>query len=238
MPQTKKTVLITGANRGLGLGLVQHFSRKGSFRVLAACRKTSDMDAILKRDDLTGVEVLSFDASDETSRSALIETVSTKHGGVDILINNAGIFLDAAEGADASALKGKPATLRATLEVNTVAPFQLMSGLVPGMLGRGFGRIVNVSSGMGQLSEMMSGYPSYRASKSALNALTKLFAQEVLGRNVLINAVCPGWVRTDMGGASAHRTIEKGVAGIIWAAELPDGGPTGGFFRDGKPLAW
>jgi NAD(P)-dependent dehydrogenase (short-subunit alcohol dehydrogenase family) len=108
--------------------------------------------------------------------------------------------------------------------------------LVP--LMQGSGRVVDVSSGMGQLAEMNGGYPGYRLSKAALNALTRILADELKGTGVKVNSVCPGWVRTDMGGADAPRTPEQGAETIVWLATLPDDGPTGGFFRDRQPIPW
>jgi len=109
---------------------------------------------------------------------------------------------------------------------------------MPLMKKRKYGRIVNVSSGMGQLSEMGGGYPAYRISKAALNALTRIVSEELKGEGILVNSACPGWVRTEMGGPQGQRTPEQGADTIIWLATLPDDGPTGGFFRDRKPIAW
>ena len=106
------------------------------------------------------------------------------------------------------------------------------------MIAGGYGRVVNVSSGMGSLSDMGGRSLGYKASKTALNALTRVLAGEVKGEGIKVNAVCPGWVRTDMGGPSASRSLEQGASGIVWAATLPEDGPSGGFFRDGKPLDW
>ena len=122
------------------------------------------------------------------------------------------------------------------LATNLIGPFLLCQTLIPLMQGRG--RVVNVSSGMGQLSEMGGGFPAYRMSKAGLNALTRIFARELEGTGVKVNAVCPGWVRTDMGGAGAARSVEEGVATTVWLATLPDDGPSGGLFRDRKPIPW
>jgi NAD(P)-dependent dehydrogenase (short-subunit alcohol dehydrogenase family) len=102
----------------------------------------------------------------------------------------------------------------------------------------GYGRIVNVSSGQGQLSDMGVGTPAYRVSKTALNALTRTLAAELKGSGILVNSMCPGWVRTDMGGAGAPRTVEQGADTAVWLATLPDDGPSGGFFRDRRPIPW
>ncbi|MFN3869482.1 MAG: SDR family NAD(P)-dependent oxidoreductase, partial [Hyphomicrobiaceae bacterium] len=117
-------------------------------------------------------------------------------------------------------------------------PLMLTQTALPEMRRGGYGRIVNVSSGLGQLSEMGSGFPAYRLSKAALNALTRTTAAELGSINIKVNAMCPGWVRTDMGGPDATRGVEEGAATAVWLATLADDGPTGGFFRDKKPIAW
>jgi NAD(P)-dependent dehydrogenase (short-subunit alcohol dehydrogenase family) len=124
------------------------------------------------------------------------------------------------------------------METNFMGPLMVSQALVPVMLGRGWGRVVNVSSQAGQLSSMTDDTPSYNASKAALNALTRMFADACKGRGVLVNAVCPGWVKTEMGGPNAPRSVEDGAKGIVWAATLPNRGPTGGFFRDEQKLEW
>ena len=154
-------------------------------------------------------------------------------GGADVLINNAAILHEAG-----SALDAELDDYRRSMETNVYGPLLLCQAFVPGMMKRRYGRVVNVSSGAGQLSSMGSYAPPYSLSKAALNALTRQFADAARGRNVLVNAVDPGWVRTDMGGRSAPRSVEEGAAGIVWAATLPDGGPSGGFFHDGRAEPW
>ncbi|HSS66369.1 MAG TPA: SDR family NAD(P)-dependent oxidoreductase, partial [Gammaproteobacteria bacterium] len=128
--------------------------------------------------------------------------------------------------------------LRESFDVNTLGPLLVAKSLVPLMRRNDYGRIVNVSSGMGQLSDMDGGYPGYRISKTALNAVTVILARELEGTNIKANSVCPGWVRTDMGGDNAPRSPEQGADTIVWLATLPDDGPSGGFFRDRKRIAW
>jgi NAD(P)-dependent dehydrogenase (short-subunit alcohol dehydrogenase family) len=106
------------------------------------------------------------------------------------------------------------------------------------MRRNGYGRVVNISSGMGQLSDMGGHSPSYRVSKTGLNALTRMLTAELGEENILVNSVCPGWVRTDMGGPNARRSVEQGAETPVWLATLPDDGPRGGFFRDRKPIPW
>ena len=123
-----------------------------------------------------------------------------------------------------------------TLDINALGALRVAQAVIPWM--RNGGAIVNVSSGMGQLAGMGPNYPGYRMSKAALNALTRALSEELAGRDIKVNSVCPGWVRTGIGGPEAERSVEEGIAGILWAATLPEDGPTGGFFRDGEPLDW
>src|SRR5262249_21641860 len=153
----------------------------------------------------------------------------------DVLINNAGVMLDP---RGSHVLDSKEKTWHDTLAVNLFGPLLLTQALVPLMRKNGYGRIVNVSSAQGQLSDMGPGTPAYRVSKTALNALTRTLAAELHASGILVNAMCPGWVKTDMGGQGAPRTVEQGADTAVWLATLPDGGPTGGFFRDRKPIPW
>jgi NAD(P)-dependent dehydrogenase (short-subunit alcohol dehydrogenase family) len=187
----------------------------------------------LKAQDLD-VHALELDVSRVDSVEKGIKKILGDFKRVDILINNAGVFADGLK----EDVENLARTLEATFRTNTIGPALMIQSLLPPMKKNNFGRVVNVSSGMAGLTEMAGGSLAYRASKAALNAVTRVFAQECEGRDILVNAVCPGWVKTDMGGAGAKRSIPEGVASILWAAELPKGGPTGGFFRDGKALEW
>ena len=155
-----------------------------------------------------------------------------------MLVNNAGILIDAPGGFSASVFDVKTDILRRTFETNVEGPLRMMQAVLPGMRARGYGRVVNLSSMAGQMQGMGAGYPAYRMSKAALNALTRIVAGEVGRGNVKINAMCPGWVRTDMGGPEATRSVEQGADTAVWLATLPDDGPTGGFFQDRKAIAW
>jgi len=155
-----------------------------------------------------------------------------------VLVNNAGAFFEGTQARDpVRAFDVPAATVAAAFDANALGAYRTMQRAVPLMNAAGYGRVVNVSSGLGGLAEMGGGYPGYRASKAAMNAFTRIY-HAAAGPNVKINSVCPGWVRTDMGGPNATRSIEEGIAGIVWAATLPDDGPSGGFFRDGKPIPW
>ncbi len=230
--------LVTGAYRGLGLETCRRLAEAGYRVILTTRRQKTGRDAAQNL-QTAGLDVsfhpLDVTREDEVER--LAEHISQTYGRLDVLVNNAGIFPDAQPNqAPSSALQAKSSTLLAGFETNTLGPFRLCQAMIP--LMRGEGRIVNVSSGMGQLSEMNGCCPAYRLSKTALNAVTRIFADELQGTHIKINSVCPGWVRTEMGGQEATLSVEEGAEGIFWAATLPDNGPSGGFFRHGEPIAW
>jgi NAD(P)-dependent dehydrogenase (short-subunit alcohol dehydrogenase family) len=152
---------------------------------------------------------------------------------IDALVNAAGIL---PEGDGGHILDTPDKAVVDCLTVNAIGPWRLCKALAPHLAPNA--RVVNVSSGMGGIAEMGSGYFGYRASKAALNVLTRVLARELAPRGVLVNSVCPGWVKTDMGGPGATRDVAQGASGIVWAATLPPEGPSNGFFRDGKPIAW
>ncbi|MFZ1324772.1 MAG: SDR family oxidoreductase [Candidatus Contendobacter sp.] len=239
---SKPVAVVTGANRGLGLETARQLAQR-DLQVVLTSRNPGKGEMALEKLRAEGLNVAFqvLDVSSEASVADLGAFIHRRCGRVDILVNNAGVFLDShggEEGSGASVFSASLKTLSSTLEVNLYGALLLIQELTPLMKQQRYGRIVNVSSGLGQLSEMEGKSPAYRISKTALNALTRIVAAETKGYNILVNAVCPGWVRTDMGGPGAERTIEKGASGIVWAATLPDDGPSGGFFRDGQPIAW
>jgi len=183
-------------------------------------------------------EVLSFplEVTEAASVGRLAEYVEAELGGADVLVNNAAVFLS--EDHSHGALDLPLAVARATFETNVFGPWALAQAFAPGMKRRGYGRIVNLSSGMGTTSEMTGGYAAYRLSKAALNALTIVLASELSGGDVLVNAVCPGWVQTEMGGRGAPRTPAEGADTATYLATLPTGGPTGKLFRDREVVPW
>lgn len=221
-----KIAIVTGANRGLGKETARQLEAKG-YQVIAASRKGHG-------------DVPPLDIESSSQIASFANWVNQKLGRVDVLVNNAGVFKDApaATVEISSAFLTPPETVMKTFAINTVGAFQLCQLLIPLMQKSNYGRVVNVSSGLGQLTDMGAGWPAYRLSKTALNAVTRIFAAETRGTNILVNSVCPGWVKTDMGGAAADRTVEQGADTIVWAATLPDGGPTGSFFRDRKKIDW
>lgn len=232
--KNEKLFIVTGATRGLGLGCVETLLKKGH-RVLATGRDPEKIRASVSPSYGEKLITAALDVSSLESLTAFEKQLPTLVDHVDGLINNAGVFLDEYGGAT---LSTSAETLQKTLATNLIGPYRLCQILIPHLKKNGGGRIVNVSSGMGQLSHMGTGTPAYRISKTALNGLTAHLAVELKNDKILVNAVCPGWVKTDMGGAGASRELAEGVASILWAAEIPDSGPTGGYFRDGKPLEW
>lgn len=234
-----RVALVTGANRGIGLEIVRQLSRQGVMTVLGARDLASGHRAAeeLASEGLEPAPV----ALDVTSPGSVTNAVAeTLHlfGRLDILINNAGVLLDPAA-EDGGTVAALPIDMLVkTLDINTVGAFRMTQAVLPTMSEAGYGRIVNISSGLGQLSEMDGGRVAYRMSKAALNALTRVTAAETSTDGIKVNAMCPGWVRTDMGGPNASRSVEEGAETAVWLAMLPDDGPTGGFFRDKKPIAW
>lgn len=234
-----RVALISGGNRGIGLEIARQLARKGVLVVIGARDLTKGETAAQSiRDDGQHAEAVQLDIADGNSVAAAVEEVVRRHGRIEILINNAAILIDGPGGFKSSMFELKAETARQTFETNLLGPLRLTQAVAPIMERNGYGRIVNLSSGAGQLSDMRSGFPAYRMSKSALNALTRITAAELSSTNIKVNAVCPGWVRTDMGGAEAERPVEIGAETPVWLATLPTDGPTGGFFRDKRPIPW
>lgn len=235
----KRVALVTGANRGMGLEIVRQLSRLGLIAVLAArdLEKGKVAAATLAAEEFD-VPVVALDVTDADSIRAAVAEVWGLFGRIDVLVNNAAILKEGLLPEDTSVLDVSGDLVNQTFLTNTVGPLRMIQATVPGMRERGYGRIVNLSSGAGQLAEMGGGFPAYRLSKSALNALTRITAAELGAHEIKINSVCPGWVRTDMGGPHATRTVEHGAETAVWLATLPEDGPTGGFFRDMKPIPW
>ena len=240
MSNSDQIAVVTGANRGLGLETCRQLAQRGIHVVLTS-RSEDKGQAAAERLKKAGLNVRfhRLDVADEDSLQALAEFMEREYGRLDILVNCAGIFSDPYDPADpaaASIFKADIATIRGSLETNTYGALRAAQLLIPLMKGRG--NVVNVSSGMGQLSDMNGCCPAYRLSKTAMNAVTRIIADELKDTKIKINSVCPGWVRTDMGGPNAERTVAEGAEGIVWAACLSEDGPSGGFFRDGQPIPW
>jgi NAD(P)-dependent dehydrogenase (short-subunit alcohol dehydrogenase family) len=218
--------LVSGASRGIGAEIARELAADHGFRVFAGARNPSDVE----RAD--GIEPIRLDVTDQATIDAARDAVQADPGRLDVLINNAAVYGDP-NGVEDFDLE----RAHEVIETNTFGPWRLTQAFIPLLRESDHGRIVNVSSGGGQLSDMHSGYSAYRISKAGLNALTRMTHAEAGGR-ILVNSMCPGWVRTDMGGQAAPRSVEQGADTAIWLATLPDDGPSGGFFRDRKPIPW
>jgi len=227
-----QVALVTGSNRGIGHEVARQLASLG-YRVIVTSRNA---DAAAKAAAKIGAPAVAhvLDTSDPKSIDALGRFIEKEIGSLDVLVNNAAILLD--EGKNIADVD--PRQFEETWRVNTLGPFLMTKRVAPLLRKSGHGRVVNVSSGAGQLSSMSSYAPSYSTSKAALNAITILFANGLRRDRVLVNCADPGWVRTDMGGRAAPRSVEQGAGTIVWLATLPDDGPTGGFFRDRKKIDW
>ena len=212
--------LVSGANRGIGLEVARELARDGH-RVLAGTRSLDAMG------DTAGLDItpVQLDVTDPESIARL-----PLDDSLEVLVNNAGVY----PAGRASRIDFDVA--EETWQINALGAWRLAVAAIPSM-GAG-SRIVNVSSGAGSLETMDASMPAYNVSKAAMNAITRVLAADLRSEGILVNSVCPGWVRTDMGGAGATRSVEEGAASVLWAARLAPDGPTGGFFRDGNPVPW
>jgi NAD(P)-dependent dehydrogenase (short-subunit alcohol dehydrogenase family) len=232
MTENGRVALVSGGNRGIGLEICRQLADKGLTVVMGSRDEEQGRKAA---GGLTGsVVVHQLDVCDDGSMERIAGFVEEEFGRLDVLVNNAGISNDEGQ-------RGVEADLdrvRRALEANLFGAWRLCELAIPLMQRNGYGRIVNVSTRMAALEEMGGGSPGYRVSKTALNALTRILASELRGTGILVNSVEPGWVQTDMGGSRAPRPAEEGADTPVWAATLPNNGPTGGFFRDRRPIPW
>jgi NAD(P)-dependent dehydrogenase (short-subunit alcohol dehydrogenase family) len=234
MTQVQQIAIVTGANRGIGLEVVRQLAHKGMTVILGSRDLQKGEVAAAKLTD-EGLQVLprQLDVTDFESITRLAAQVEQEFGRLDILVNNAGILYDTWQQPSTADLD----TVQEAISTNTIGPWRMCEAFVPLLRQSQQGRIVNVSSGAGSIASMGDSTPAYSVSKAALNAFTRCLAAELKSAGILVNAICPGWVATDMGG-SGGRPVEDGAASVVWAVMLPNDGPTGGFFRDGQPVAW
>jgi NAD(P)-dependent dehydrogenase (short-subunit alcohol dehydrogenase family) len=229
----QRVVLVSGGNRGLGREVARRLA-EDEYAVVIGSRELEQGRAAAA--ELDGeVNACRLDVTDPETIDSCIREIEERYGRLDVLVNNAGIE---GGGWRTNATDVDLDEVRDTLETNLFGAWRLTQAALPLMRRNGYGRIVNLSSGMGQLEEMGGHAPSYRISKVGLNALTRMLTAELGGENIIVNSCCPGWVRTDMGGPTANRSVEEGGDTPYWLATLPDDGPRGGFFRDRKPIPW
>ncbi|MGF7233731.1 MAG: SDR family oxidoreductase [Frankia sp.] len=232
----EQIAIVTGGNRGIGREIARQLMHHGITVVIGA-RNAAKCERVVAELSREGPNVAAFplDVDRSDSVRGFVEYVQEHHGTPGILVNNAGIHPETATGR---VLATPMSVWRATFETNLFGVVRLCREVVPLMQKSGYGRVVNIASGLGQLDHMSDGRPAYRASKAALNALTRTLAAEVAGTGVLVNSMTPGWVRSNIGGPDAPRSVQEGADTAIWLSLLPPDGPTGQFFRDREPIPW
>lgn len=226
----KSIAVVTGGNRGIGKEVCRQLAEKG-FVVYVCSRDLAKGEAAVQELGLDGLLPAQLDVTDQESVECLKARVEQEHGRLDVLVNNAAINYDTWQ----STLSADIDNVKETMETNLYGPWRMAMAFAPLLRQSDHPRIVNVSSGSGSLTDMGSETPAYGISKAALNALTIKLAGALRSDRVLVNAVCPGWIATDMGGPGGG-PIEPGGESVVWAAVLADNGPTGGFFRNGKRI--
>ncbi len=226
--------LVTGANKGIGHEVARQLAEQGHTVFLGSRDLKKGEEALAKLSDPKNMEVVQLDVTDSVSIQNCLKVIEQKHGRLDILVNNAGVNYDTWQ----NVVNADLSNVKETFDTNLFGVWEMIQTFLPLMQKNGYGRIVNVSSGAGAWSSQTGGTPGYSLSKIALNALTVQFNNHILTEDILINAVCPGWVRTDMGGSSATRSVAEGAETIVWLSQLPSGGPSGKFFRDKEVIDW
>jgi NAD(P)-dependent dehydrogenase (short-subunit alcohol dehydrogenase family) len=251
MAKERGVAVVTGGNRGIGREICRQLAEQGFHVVLTARDAAKGREAVKALRQTLGpkagpIDFFRLDVTDAKRIRALARHLESKLGGCDVLINNAGIYLEGGYDSDGSPIDSiqteKMSKVRQTMETNLYGPLQLTQAILPMMKRRRHGRVVNVSSGSGQLTDMGVGEAGYRIAKTGLNAATAIFAAELKKdpktKDILVNCMCPGWVKSDMGGPYATRSLAQGADTAVWLATLPKGGPSGGFYRDRKLLPW
>ncbi len=234
MPTEQPVAVVTGANRGIGREVARQLATQHEFIVVVGSRDLGKGERAARDLDPTGrhIQAQQLDVADPASINAAADRVRRDLGRVDVLVNNAAVDYD----TDARAVTADLDRVRHALETNLFGAWATVQAFLPLLRSSAHPRVVNVSSEGGSISEMTGGTPAYSISKAALNALTRLLAGELRDDRILVNAVCPGWTDTDMG--HGGRPVATGAASVTWGALIPDDGPTGGFYRDGRPLPW
>jgi NAD(P)-dependent dehydrogenase (short-subunit alcohol dehydrogenase family) len=235
MNPEKRICLVSGGNRGIGFETCHQLAQLGHTVILTARNSTKGKIAAKQLRENKDLDIVFYqmDVSNQDSIDDVHDKIIQHFGRLDVLVNNAGILYDTWQ----TVIDIDFEIVNQSLATNLLGPWRVSKKFIPLMKKNRYGRVVNVSSSLGSLHSMGKGSPAYSISKTALNALTRKLAAELLGTGILVNSIDPGWVATDMGGRDG-RPVKEGVKGIIWASTLPDDGPTGGFFFDGKPVEW
>lgn len=234
MEQLKRVAIVTGGNRGIGYEVCKELSKADCRLVLTSRNEEDGKKALDSLDDHDNVVYHKLDVTDIKDISRLRQWILKMYGRVDILVNNAGIYLD--DGVSVFEVDEK--IVQETMAANFYGAFRMCRSFVPLMKQNGYGRIVNISSGYGAMNEMAGYQAAYRISKASLNALTLIMADELRDSNIKVNAVCPGWVNTDMGGNMAPTSSQAAARDIVHFALVDAAGPSGGFFRFKKAIQW
>lgn len=234
MEQLKRVAIVTGGNRGIGYEICKQLSKADCRVVLTSRNEEDGKKALDSLDDHDNVVYHKLDVTDIKDISRLRQWILKMYGRVDILVNNAGIYLD--DGVSVFEVDEK--IVHETMAANFYGAFRMCRSFVPLMKQNGYGRIVNISSGYGAMNEMAGYQAAYRISKASLNALTLIMADELRDSNIKVNAVCPGWVNTDMGGNMAPTSSQAAARDIVHFALVDATGPSGGFFRFKKAIQW
>jgi NAD(P)-dependent dehydrogenase (short-subunit alcohol dehydrogenase family) len=230
-------VLVTGGNRGMGFETCRELATMG-YQVLLGSRNLEAGIVAAQALDSDLVEAVKLDVTSTADIEALANYIDSAYGRLDIIINNAGIMIDGDDGSSTSICAADIEAVEQSLQVNTIGVIRLINAMLPLMERLADARIVNISSGMGQLADMGGNCPGYRISKTALNAVTRIYAAELDPDKFKVNALCPGWVRTDMGGSNADLSVEEGVDTAIWLATSADAQHSGGYFRKRELIDW
>lgn len=231
----KKVAIVTGANRGIGFETCRQLSQLGIVTILTSRDEAQGRKAVSSLSKASpDLLYHQLDVADRDSITRLRMFVIDKFNRCDILVNNAGVFLD----RGVSIFNLEEEILQETIEINSFGALKMSQEFLPLMQAAGYGRIVNVSSAMGSISSMGGGSAAYKLSKLMMNGMTRIMAAEIEQEDIKINTMAPGWVRTDMGGSNAPRSLSQGADTIIWLATLLADGPSGGFFEDRTPAAW
>ncbi|WCE32529.1 SDR family oxidoreductase [Vibrio sp. SCSIO 43137] len=232
MSHSNPIALVTGANRGLGKEVSRQLAEQG-YTVIVTSRSLQNAQSAVEELKGNNLIAAQLDVANPDSIKQLSEQVLQQFGRIDVLVNNAAIHYDTWQ----SAYNADMNTVQEAMQTDVYGAWRMVQTFLPLLRKSAHPRIVNVSSGGGALNGMSGGTPAYSVTKASLNALTLMLADELKREKFLVNAVCPGWVATDMGGFGG-RPVKDGASGIVWAATLPVNGPTGGFFRDGKRIDW